>query len=69
MTEDEQDLVRLEAVRAFVRINDFSALNAFARLTHDRSREIQKKAIEGIVNVYVVEDSGFVNGVKKIDEK
>ena len=65
MTEDEQDLVRLEAVRALVRINDSSALDAYARLTHDRRKEIQEKAIEGIVNVYVVEASGFVSGVKR----
>ena len=66
LTEDEQDLVRLEAVRALIRINDSSALSAYARLTYDRRQEIQKKAIEGIINVYVVESSGFVSGVKKI---
>ncbi|MFQ5928090.1 MAG: HEAT repeat domain-containing protein [Acidobacteriota bacterium] len=65
LTEDPEDSVRLEAVRALVRINDTRAVRAYTRLTHDLEKDIQEKAIEGIINIYVVEESGFVNGVKK----
>lgn len=66
LTQDPDHMIRLEAVRALVRINDTRALQAYIRLTRDINTEIQKKSIEGILAVYVVEGSGFVHGVKKI---
>ena len=65
LTHDSQDSARLEALRALVRINDARALQAYTRLTRDPDSRIQEKAIEGIINVYVVEESGFVSGVKQ----
>lgn len=65
LTQDADDLIRLEAVRALVRINDTRALPAYIRLTQDGKKEIQEKAIEGIINVYVVEEGGFIQGLKK----
>ena len=32
----------------------------------DPVKGIQEKALEGIINLYVIEDSGFVHGVKKV---
>ncbi|MDA2933384.1 HEAT repeat domain-containing protein [Acidobacteria bacterium AH-259-D05] len=65
LTEDSDDLIRLAAVRALVRINDTRALNTHIRLTHDPKKAIQEKAIEGIINIYVVEESGFIGAIKK----
>lgn len=65
-TTDSDESVRLEAVRALVEINDPRALQAYIRLTHDTSKPVQEKAIEGIINLYVVEEGGFVQGVKKV---
>jgi HEAT repeat protein len=64
-TEDEDDAVRFEAVRALVRINDSRALPSYIRLTQDSRRDTQEKSIEGIINVYVAEQGGFIQGVKK----
>jgi len=66
LTADEDDRVRLAAVRALVKINDTRALKAYIRLTQDSQHDIQEKAIEGIINVYVVEEeSGLVQGLTK----
>lgn len=66
VTEDPEDDVRLEAVRALVRINDTRALQAYIRLLQDSRKPVQEKAIEGIINIYVVEEGGFVRGLKKV---
>ncbi len=65
-TADGDEGVRLEAVRALVEINDSRALPAYIRLTKDSRKEIVEKSIEGIINIYVVEEGGFVRGVKKV---
>jgi HEAT repeat protein len=64
-TEDKDDGVRFEVVRALVRINDPRALSSYIRLTQDSRRDTQEKSIEGIINVYITEQGGFVRGVKK----
>ena len=64
-TEDFSREVRLEATRALVRIHDPRALQVFIRLTHDTDKDIQEKAIEGIINIYVVEEDGFIHGLKQ----
>ena len=68
LTDDSDDLVRLAAVRALVQINDPRAIDSYIRLTHDSRQDIQEKAIEGIINIYIVEESGFVTGLKKFVE-
>ncbi len=65
LTNDADNAIRLEAVRALVRINDQAALPTYIRLTRDSSKPIQEKAIEGIINVYVAEEGGFVRGIQK----
>jgi len=41
-------------------------MKAHIRMTEDPTKDIQKKAIEGIIKIYVgEEDGGFVGGVKK----
>ena len=64
-SEDSSRAVRFEATRALVRINDPRALEALIRLTHDTNRNIQEKAIEGIINIYVVEEDGFIHSLKQ----
>ncbi len=66
LTEDADGSIRLEAVRALVRINDTRALKAYTRLTHDPEKEVQKKAIEGVINLYVVGEGGFTHGLQKV---
>lgn len=66
LTEDTDGSIRLEALRALVRINDTRALKAYTRLTHDPKKEVQKKAIEGVTNMYVVGEGGFTKGLQKV---
>jgi len=66
MTKDSDPSVRLEVARALVRINDTRALDSFVQLTRDSDKAIRKVAVEGIVKIYVVEQKGFVDGVKEV---
>ncbi|MFQ5738848.1 MAG: HEAT repeat domain-containing protein [Acidobacteriota bacterium] len=66
LTHDPDHQIRRQAVGALVRINDPRALPAYIRLTQDFHRSIQEKSIEGIVTLYVVEEGGFVQGVRKV---
>ncbi len=67
LTEDRDASLRLAAVKALVRINDTRALKAHIRMTRDPQKAIQEKAIEGIIQIYVVEEEGgFISGVKKL---
>ncbi|RPI24873.1 MAG: HEAT repeat domain-containing protein, partial [Acidobacteria bacterium] len=65
LTGDPDNAIRLEAVRALVRINDPAALPTYIRLTQDPSKPIQEKTIEGIINMYVSDEGGFIRGVQK----
>ena len=66
LTQDSDGQIRLEALKALVRVNDTRALHSYIRLTRDLETEIRKKSIEGIISVYAVQGRGFVHGVKKI---
>ena len=68
LTEDPDHLIRMAALRALVRLNDPSALDTYVRFTHDPRQEIQEKAIEGIINIYIVEEGGFITTLKKFAE-
>jgi len=68
LTEDPDGLIRMVALRALVGINDPSALDTYVRLTHDSREEVQEKAIEGIINVYIVETGGFITVLKQFVE-
>ena len=65
-TEDPEADMRFTAAKALVQINDTRALSAFVRLARDADTRIQKVAVEGIVNIYVYPDGGFVTGVVKV---
>jgi len=65
LTNDPDNSIRLEAVRALVRINDPAAMPTYVRLTRDPSQPIQEKSIEGIINMYVADEGGFIRGVQK----
>ena len=67
LTEDRDASLRLAAAKALVRINDTRALRAHIRMTQDPKKEIQEKAIEGIIKIYVADEKGgFISGVKKL---
>ena len=66
LTEDRDASLRLAAAKALVRINDTRALKAHIRMTRDPKKEIQEKAIEGIIKMYVeAGEGGFISGVKR----
>ncbi len=65
-TEDSDPDVRYAAARALIQIHDTRALGAFVKLARDSETRIQKEAIEGIVNIYVYPEGGFVSGVGKV---
>jgi len=65
-TDDPDPDVRYAVARALVQINDTRALGAFVKLARDSETRIQKTAVEGIVNIYVYPDGGFVTGVAKV---
>lgn len=65
-TEDEDKSIRLESLRALVRIQDMRALQTYIRLVGDDRKVVQLKAIEGIVGVYVGQSGNFSSEIKKI---
>ncbi|GAB4251563.1 MAG: hypothetical protein Kow00109_27260 [Acidobacteriota bacterium] len=64
--KDPDPEVRYAVAVALRRINDPRALPAFVELTRDPETRIRKVAVDGIVNLYVGEDSGFLTGLKKV---
>lgn len=65
-TRDSDASVRYEAVKALVQIHDNRALESYIRLTRDSEKRTQEKAIEGIINTYVADETGLIQGVKKV---
>lgn len=65
VSSDPNDGVRLEVMRALVAINDTRALPAYIERLDDPKNAIQRKAIEGLVDMYVYQEGGFVKGVEK----
>jgi len=65
LSNDPDNAIRLEAVRALVRINNPAAMPTYIRLTRDPYKPIQEKTIEGMINLYVADEGGFVRGVQK----
>lgn len=63
---DHETEVRLEVVRALVRIHDRRALPTYVALTRDADPVIQEKSVEGIINTYVSDESGFVGGLRNV---
>lgn len=64
--KDPDPEVRYAVAVALRRINDPRALPAFVELTRDPETRIRKVAVDGVVNLYVGEDSGFLTGLKKV---
>src|SRR5690242_13192851 len=50
---DRNPEVRIEAVKAIVRIDTEHSLDALVQATRDRDENVQIRAVDGIVNVYV----------------
>ncbi|MBI2820663.1 MAG: HEAT repeat domain-containing protein [Acidobacteria bacterium] len=64
--KDSDDGVRLEVMRALVTINDPRALGAYVEGSRDVIEEIREKSIAGMVNLYVVEEGGFIQKTRKL---
>jgi HEAT repeat protein len=60
------DDISLDVLRALVDINDSRALPTYIAATKDRRMEVREKSIAGVVNLYVVEESGFVHQTRKV---
>lgn len=64
--KDPDPEVRYAVIHALVLINDTRALSTFVEATRDSEKRIRQEAIEGIINLYVGKEDGFVTGVKKV---
>jgi HEAT repeat protein len=63
---DSQPAVRLAVLEALAKIHDPRALPTFITLTGDSEADIRRKAIAALIEVYVVDASGFVAGTMKV---
>ncbi len=62
----KDDEIRLDVLRALVDINDPRALDTYIAASKDRRMEVRENSIEGVVNLYVVEEGGLIHQTKKI---
>ncbi len=58
--------VRLAALDALDQIRDTRAQPVYVRLTADPDPTIRRKAIDALVHLYVLDESGFIAGTKKV---
>ncbi len=65
---DSQPAVRLAVLEALAKIHDPRALPTYISMIADTETDIRRKAIAALLEVYVVDDSGFVAGTKKVIE-
>ena len=65
-SKDQDDGVRLEVYRALVALNDPRAVNTYIEGSRDSKVEVREKSISGMVNLYVVEEGGFITHTRKI---
>lgn len=65
-SQDSDESVRAEVILALVAIGDPRALPAYVRALDGSANAVRHKAIEGIVNVYVVEESGLIASTRKL---
>ena len=63
---DPEEKVRLAVVTALEEIRDPQALPAYVALMSDSSATIRGKAIDGLVQLYVLDEQGFIAGSKKV---
>jgi HEAT repeat protein len=67
LRHDPDDTVRVEAVRALIAIGGDSTLDPLIHATNDRDSEVQARATDGIVSVYIpgYYKTGFAAGIKR----
>lgn len=65
-TRDPEPEVRLEAARALIAIRDMRALNPLVSLLRDPEKDIRLLAMDGIVDLYIVESPGFLDRVRQV---
>ena len=65
-SDDQEVKVRVAILDALNQMRDMRALPVFIRLTADPDDGIRKTAINAIIRLYVLDESGFVAGSKKV---
>lgn len=65
-TADPDENVRLAVLTALDQIRDTRALPVYVTLTADPAVAIRRKAIDALVRLYALDESGFIAGTKKI---
>jgi len=65
-TSDPDEGVRLEAGKALVALRDPAALEALIVLLQDSEKETRLLAVDGIVDLYVAEQGGFMYSMRKV---
>ncbi|HAK55972.1 MAG: HEAT repeat domain-containing protein [Vicinamibacterales bacterium] len=63
---DRDEDVRFEIAKSLVLIHDRRALPTYVLLTRDANPATQEKAVEGIINTYVGDESGFIQGLENV---
>jgi len=63
---DPVEKVRLAVVTALEEIRDPLALPAYVSLMADSAAAIRSKAIDGLVQLYVLDEQGFIAGTRKV---
>ncbi len=65
-SSDKNELVRKAVLESLIKIGDERAFDTYVKMVNDPSPEIRLRAIDGIVRSYVVDESGFIAGTKKV---
>lgn len=65
-TGDSDETVRLEVLNSLDGMRDNRARLSFVTLTADSNATIREKSIDAIVHLYVLDETGFIAGTKKV---
>jgi HEAT repeat protein len=64
--DDPDPRVRMAIVTALDDIRDIRAQPVLVKMVQDPETDIRKKAIDALVDLYVLDESGFIAGTKKV---
>lgn len=63
---DQDADVRREVVQALDKIRDPQAIPTLVKASNDGSREVRRRSLAAMVDLYIVRETGFVAGTKKV---
>jgi HEAT repeat protein len=64
--DDPDPRVRMAILTALDEIRDIRAQQVMVKMVQDPETDIRRKAIDGLVHLYVLDESGFIAGTKKV---